>query len=253
LADPDDMMKENDTSPGSYVDKVREDTGRYVRQLLQEHEGVRLAFAQIENENAQLREEVSGLRKDLDSRRLQEEALHRSLAAIANESEDYMRRYSELESSNTNLANLYVASYQLHGTLDRQAVLTAIQEIVVNLVGSEQFGVFEGNGSSLSLACAVGLDDPMIAHSRDMDAQVWSEALAGRAYVRADETAGGLVACIPLKLDNDVTGLIAIFSLLPHKPGIEPLDHELFDLLASHAATALYCTSLHERSVVVPA
>jgi regulator of replication initiation timing len=252
LADPDDTMKENDASPGSYIDKVREDTGRYVRQLLQEHEGLRLAFAQIENENAHLREEVSGLRRDLDSRRMEEEALHQSLTAIASESQDYMRRYSELESSNTNLANLYVASYQLHGTLDRQAVLTAIQEIVVNLVGSEQFGVFEGNGASLSLACAVGLDDPMIVRSRQMDAQVWSEALAGRAYVRVDETAGGLVACIPLKLDNDVSGLIAIFSLLPHKPGIEPLDHELFDLLASHAATALYCTSLHERSAVEP-
>jgi regulator of replication initiation timing len=253
LVDPDDTMKENDTSPGSYVDKVREDTGRYVRQLLQEHEGLRVAFAQIENENAHLREEVSGLRKDLDSRHIEEEALHQRLIAIANESDDYMRQYSELESSNANLANLYVASYQLHGTLDRQAVLTAIQEIVVNLVGSEQFGVFEGSGSSLSLACAVGLDDPMIARSREVDAQVWSEALAGRAYVRVDEMAEGLVACIPLKLDSDVTGLIAIFSLLPHKPGIEPLDHELFDLLASHAATALYCTSLHERSAAVPA
>ncbi len=246
-------MKENEPSLGSYVDKIREDTGRYVRQLLQEHEDLRVGFAQLENENARMREEASKLREDLDTRRQEEEALHEKLMAIRDESQDYMRRFSELESSNANLANLYVASYQLHGTLDRQAVLNAIQEIIVNLVGSEQFGVFEGNASSLSLTCSVGLDDLTIARSREKDAQVWGEALAGGAYVRVDEAAGGLVACIPLKLDNHVTGLIAIFSLLPHKPGLEPLDHELFDLLATHAATALYCTSLHERSAVVQA
>jgi regulator of replication initiation timing len=245
-------MKENEPSLGSYVDKIREDTGRYVRQLLQEHEDLRLGVAQLENENAHMRDEASKLRQDLDTRRREEAALHEKLTAIRDESQDYMRRFSELESSNANLANLYVASYQLHGTLDRQAVLNAIQEIVVNLVGSEQFGVFEGNASSLSLACSIGLDDLTILRSRETDSQIWSEALAGRAYVRIDETDGGLVACIPLKLDNDVTGLIAIFSLLPHKPALEQLDHELFDLLATHAATALYCTSLHEQSAAVP-
>ena len=74
-----------------------------------------------------------------------------------------------------------------------------------------------------------------------------------KGNIRGEESTEGLVACIPLKLDNDVTGLIAIFSLLPHKPGLEALDHELFDLLATHAATALYCTSLHEGSAVVMA
>ncbi|MCU1350031.1 MAG: hypothetical protein JWO56_3061, partial [Acidobacteria bacterium] len=37
---------------------------------------------------------------------------------------------------------------------------------------------------------------------------------------------------------------IAIFTLLPQKPGLEPVDIELFDLLASHAASALYVTRI---------
>lgn len=245
-------MKENENSPGSFVDKVRDDTGRYVRQLLKEHEDLRVAFAQLENENSRMREEASKLRQDLDSRRREEQALHERLMAIREESQDYLRRFTELESNNANLANLYVASYQLHGTLDREAVLNAIQEIVVNLVGSEAFGVFEGN-ASLSLTCSVGIDDLTIARSREKDAAAWNEALAGQAYIRNAEAPEGLVACIPLKLDDEVTGVIAIFALLPHKPGLEPLDHELFDLLATHAATALYCTSLHERSAAVSA
>jgi cytochrome c-type biogenesis protein CcmH len=33
----------------------------------------------------------------------------------------------------------------------------------------------------------------------------------------------------------------------PPKSGFEEVDRELFELLATHAATALYCTSLHAR------
>jgi hypothetical protein len=43
-----------------------------------------------------------------------------------------------------------------------------------------------------------------------------------------------------------VTGAIALFRLLPQKPALEDVDHELFELLATHAATALYCTRLHQ-------
>jgi hypothetical protein len=44
-----------------------------------------------------------------------------------------------------------------------------------------------------------------------------------------------------------VTGVIALFRLLPQKPRVEEADHELFDLLAVHAAMALYCTGLHSQ------
>jgi hypothetical protein len=53
-----------------------------------------------------------------------------------------------------------------------------------------------------------------------------------------------------LKLDGRVTGALALFRLLPHKGGYQPLDNELFDLLATQAAVALYCTSLTARDLV---
>jgi hypothetical protein len=43
-----------------------------------------------------------------------------------------------------------------------------------------------------------------------------------------------------LILDGEVTGAIAVFRLLGQKQGLEDIDLQLFDLLASHAATALY-------------
>jgi hypothetical protein len=42
-------------------------------------------------------------------------------------------------------------------------------------------------------------------------------------------------------------GVIAIVKLLSHKPALEAIDHELFGLLATHAASALYCSDLHAR------
>jgi hypothetical protein len=48
-----------------------------------------------------------------------------------------------------------------------------------------------------------------------------------------------------------VSGAIALFRLLPQKSGIEAVDRELFELLATHAATALHCARLHARQGVV--
>jgi hypothetical protein len=54
------------------------------------------------------------------------------------------------------------------------------------------------------------------------------------------------LALIPLRLGQEISGAVAIFGLLPQKNGtFEEVDLELFDLLATHAATALYCTRLH--------
>jgi len=41
------------------------------------------------------------------------------------------------------MANLYVSSCQLQGAREREEVLTVMQEIVISLVGSEEFGIFE--------------------------------------------------------------------------------------------------------------
>ncbi len=42
--------------------------------------------------------------------------------------------------------------------------------------------------------------------------------------------------------------MIAIYRLLQQKERFQPLDFELFTLLAGHAATALFSSKLYERS-----
>jgi hypothetical protein len=228
--------------------------------LLSENEKLRVLVASLESEKTQLKEEKLLLqerllmaREELDRIRSEEVSLQRKLANIETEHRQFSEQYEKVEVQNSNLANLYVASYRLHGTLDRQEVLGIIQEIIVNLVGSEEMGVFELNtkGKALSLVASLGIDP---AHYQSIplgSGPIGRVALTGEPYVagHAGSTGGSpeetLTACIPLKLNDKVTGAIAVFRLLPQKDGLETLDHELFDLLATHAAMALYCTGLH--------
>jgi GAF domain-containing protein len=172
---------------------------------------------------------------------------------------DFSSRYVDVEQQNTNLANLYVATYQLHGTLDRERVLSAIKEVIINLIGSEELAIWEITGEALTLLDSFGVDpDKWERIKLDGDGGlIGLVAETGQRYVagEADIVGGGsqesLSACIPLKLDETVIGVIGIFHLLPQKNGFEPIDLELFELLGSHAATALYCTRATSRLTVV--
>jgi hypothetical protein len=54
---------------------------------------------------------------------------------------------------------------------------------------------------------------------------------------------------VPLTLGDDVTGAIVVYRMLDHKPALGEADVELFHLLATQGATALYCSELHGRAV----
>src|SRR5262245_1818819 len=118
-----------DEAPGRYVRRVHEETLRYSQELLAENERLRVRVAELEAQ-------VAGLefhRHELQAR----------LSAAQADSQRFAETYGAIERQNSELANLYVASYRLHGTLDRAEVMLAIQEILANLVGCEEAAVFE--------------------------------------------------------------------------------------------------------------
>jgi hypothetical protein len=228
--------KDDDARPGAYVRRVTQDTMRLTEELMAENHRLRLDIASLQSVHADL---VTGLRHAQE------------------ESERYAAQYRDLESQNTSLANLYVASYRLHGSLDRGDVLTTIQEIVTNLVGCEEIAIFEADatGTSLLLAAATGIDTRPYEKVPFGAGTIGRCAAAGATFIASDDGAPGddalLSACVPLRLEGRVSGAIALFRLLPQKSGIEAVDRELFDLLATHAATALHCASLHARQAPV--
>ena len=58
-----------------------------------------------------------------------------------------------------------------------------------------------------------------------------------------------LTACIPLKLDREIIGVIVILGLLPQKIGLEWADFELLKYLETHGAVAAKLQNLLKNSV----
>lgn len=243
-------MKDPITNDESYVQKVSQDTSRYLRDLLADNEHVRSQVASLEVELAAARREVEEARAALRRRAEDEARLKQRLAHVEHEGGRLAERYIEVEEKNANLANLYVASYRLHGTLERTEVLEAIQEIVANLVGSEQLAIYStrSEGTALERVISFGLSPEPPRTIALGEGLIGTAARDGRTCVYDAERAErlryerDLTACVVLRLDGVPTGVLAIFRLLPQKTAFGPLDRELFDLLATHAATALFCT-----------
>ena len=136
---------------GSYVQKIRRDTQEYVQELLAENERLRRLMVEVDAARRQQEERVRTLSSELDAFRQDRERLERQVADVEHDNHRFSTRFLELEQRNSDLANLYVATYRLHGTLDREEVYQAIQEIVINLVGCEEFGIYEATAEGHQL------------------------------------------------------------------------------------------------------
>lgn len=224
-----------------FIAKAREEQQQYINGLLQENENLRGLAAMLESDVLRAEEQHRSAAAEL-------QRLRARFEEIAGENRRVAEQYQHIEEQSSNLANLYVASYQLHASVDREAVLTAIQEIVINLIGSEQLAIYERNDAAFVLAASFGLDDADVMTSIQGEYAV--EKLGEGHIFHDPRKRQPLTASVPLQIAGKTVGAILVFRLLEHKPSLQPVDHELFDLLAVHASTALYCASLHASMAV---
>lgn len=248
-------MQHEDNPITEYVRRVNEETRRFAYELLTENERLRTRLPVLQRERDDARAEVTRLRQEVERHRRERSDPQEALPGTGVESSAFESRYAELEQQNFSLMNLYVASYRLHGTLRQDEVIATIREIITNLIGSEELGIFmrSRNSSRLRLVASMGIDAAAYDSVPLGSGIIGSVARSGRPFV-AEEGRGEagdhertLTACYPLKVGKTVTGAIAIFRLLEQKPALEPIDRELFTLLSTQAAMALYCTELHGR------
>jgi GAF domain-containing protein len=163
---------------------------------------------------------------------------------------------AESEAQVSNLASLYVAVTSVHGALDRPTVLSSVQEIVTNLIGSEEMAIFETDASNgrLMLLASTGIEPGPYQEVYVGEGAIGRAAATGERLIRPDggslteEGDASLTACIPLKVAGRVVGVLAVFRLLPHKGRLDAIDLDLFDVLAAHAASALLFTRLYAAS-----
>ncbi len=235
--------------PGtSFVDRVREDASRYLQELLTENERLRNAIADLEADQRRLSESKDALQRALDFEHSERVVVDERLQIVERENESYLAQFVTVQEEIGDLANLYIAASRLAGTVDRTKVLAAIEEIVINIVGSEELAIFEMDGKTLK---------PRVRRSARRRASssacnraaCWATVVASAEAVRAlgdelrEQIAGMTVnACVPLALDGKVTGAIVVFKLLQQKARLTESDAELLSLLGSHGAMALYAS-----------
>ena len=169
------------------------------------------------------------------------------------ENAQFAQRYVEIEEENNNLANLYVASYQLHSTLDFDEVLKIIAEIVINLIGAEIFAIYllDDATGKLAAAAADGMEVeafPSCTFGMGIVGKAVEKDECYFANAHRSDDLSEPILCVPLAVQGRPLGAIAVFSLLGQKSGFSPLDDELFEMLGGHAATALFAARLFSQS-----
>ncbi len=197
-------------------------------------------------EIARLRAEVTRLEKE-------KTALASELEQVQEENRDFATMVVEAQEQNIAATNLYVASHRLHATLDADEVLNIIKEILIELVGAEEFGVLllENKKKQLELVVSEGAEERLPSRSIPMGEGIIGEVTASRQpfFFERDtplaQEARLPMAAIPLTMNEEPVGVIVIYKLFDQKPGFSPIDHQVLELLAAHAATALASARLH--------
>jgi GAF domain-containing protein len=180
--------------------------------------------------------------------------LHERLADLESDRTELSKSLAEHEQQASRLMNLYVATYQLHASLDPKEVQSTVAEIAVNLLGAERFALlfWSGDGNACEVTLGEGLKDDtsgLYAGGRYSGGDPALDATLADGVLRIGPIEGSTaLAVVPLTVQGATVGALVILKLFDHKPELRPEDRELLDLLAAHAASALFAARVYSAT-----
>lgn len=251
---PPDLMKERDEVIQSLSRGVRlteHFVGEYTRmhdRLLALEEDNRRLRAQLEADDAMARL-LSQVEKLEEERR----GLLTRTQKAEQAQDKFDERFNEVEIEFASLANLYVASNQLHASLTPRGVVRRIKEVLAQLVGAESYAMYltSPDGKDLVPIASEGVPGSKLVPLSSEGSLIGKVVQAGKASIDEDRPPNDVdfenpTVVIPLIVDETTVGAIAIFATLEQKPRFSHTDFELFKLLGQHAASALVGASLFD-------
>jgi GAF domain-containing protein len=185
-----------------------------------------------------------------ESPRVRVVELERRLSTAESDVKELASRLVDSEHQGGRLMNLYVATYQLHATLDPAEVQATIAEIAINLLGAQQFALLlrreEGGECEITLAEGMrGEIDPLYAGESYAGGDAMVDATLADGLLRLGPSGESpVLAAVPLRVQDEVVGALVLLKLLDHKPILRADDRDLLDLLSAHAASALFAARL---------
>jgi putative methionine-R-sulfoxide reductase with GAF domain len=245
---PEDLKKERD----AFIQQFFRKGAQFTEELLKENERLAGRIGELETENQKLRTHLASdgairdLLRKIEELETEKKALINKTVEIEAVTGEFSARYGEVESELANLANLYVATSQLHSAHSVRNVLRNLKELLAQLLGAAAFAVYlvSDDGKELVAIASEGVNASEVARMPAGDGPVGKAFSGGRTVYEEsfDLTKGSIqrpAALVPLSLDGKTIGIIAIFATLPQKTELVNVDFELFRLLGAQAAPAL--------------
>lgn len=228
----------------SFAEKLTTTAHMRAEELTAQNRRLQELVSSLEERYHKLLSEVSIVKSERDQLAEEHQRLKSILDQAIEQNKRDIERSALVEQQCTSLANLYVATYKLHGSLDRAEVIAAIREIVINLVGCEDFGVFEAKGGTFSVISEFEANPSRVRTFTSDDPFFGVVCAGGSIWLQGRDAAppppsSAPIAVVPLRLKDEAIGAVVLFKLLPQKSGFSDVDLELMDLLSLHAATAL--------------
>jgi hypothetical protein len=224
-------------------------------ELMRDNEQLRVQNILFEKQKIETEQRLdnSRLGKENEQLRAELDLLNKRLTEMESKTKKFRRRYEDIEEYNTALSNVYVASTQLHSTLDFTEVVKTAAEILWNLVAAPVFAIFllDERTGDLMLVGGEGVEGRFPGDRLHEPRGMVADALAeGVSHFIDGAVSGDPLACVPLKIEGRGTvGIITIYEIEEHKAGLSDLDKELFDLLASQTATAMTSSRVYSETV----
>jgi len=246
-----DLRKERETFVRSFLKRGVELT----EELLGENEELRTENERLRDENLRLRAQVASddAMRDFMSK---VEALEKEKQKLL-ETTDELREvnvhdakvFAEVESELNDLANLYIAAYQLHASLSVRRVLRHVQDMLGQLMGAYAFAIYvlDEKGKQAVVIAQENLDAEKLEPIDVGEGPVGVALLTGVAKVPVDIASGTVqqpFAVVPLMVGDRAIGAISIVTMLEQKTRWATVDGELFKLLGEHAGPALVAANL---------
>lgn len=253
---PPDLMRERDEVLSSFSRGAR-----LTEQFMAEYARMRERALELEEENDKLRAQIEA--DDALARLLQKvEALEEERKDLLTRTEKAEReqdkfgeRFNEVEHEFAALANLFVASNQLHISLTPRGVVRRIKEILAQLVGAECYAMFmvTSDGSQLVPVASEGVPGDKLEPLPMEGSSVGRVVEGGEAEIDDERVAKepdyrNPPVIVPLKVDDRSVGAVVIYGTLEQKGSFTSQDFELFKLLGHHAAAALVGAALFEQA-----
>lgn len=227
---------------------------RFTEELLGENERLRFQVVQGESEKLllqnRLETEVSAMNIENAQLRRRLEHLEKRFEETEAENRDFALRYVKVAHENEGLASLYVASCRLHSTLEPDEVTAIISEIVVELVGAEEFALLLADERTDELVplCIEGPADTYPDRLPIGEGTIGRAVRDGQPFYDDQGQPGRPLAVVPLLIKGHAVGALVITRMLKHRAGFDGVARELLGLLSGHAATALISSRLYSAT-----